>query len=742
MRTCIQSNHVLTFQRGAVSFLILCMAISAQAATVPPIQFVSPGGGELYIAGQQETVRLDPKTRAKSVLIELSYDSGATFVTLGTINNMVKDKTKLNMLAFTVSGPGSSQCKIRATAGTSTGLSGEFSISVNPPGVLPGSVGMLELADGSVTNPKLAELAVTADKISSDQSSPKMVLTADGNGNAIWASVDASGLIGVLAPANLPSSGVTAGSYKRANITVDATGRVTAAANGNSVDLTAEVTGVLPLANGGTGSASKNFVDLSTNQAGIAGNKTFAGTVAVTNTFVVEPRPNNAAAGNFFAGVGAGAADTTGANNTFIGQNAGNANVNATGNTFVGFGAGALNTAGNNTFFGRSAGAVNTSASNNTFVGSNAGAATTTGASNTFVGQGAGPANTTGSNNAFFGVAAGTANIGGTNNTFLGTQAGQNNTVGGSNTFVGQGAGQSNTSAANNAFFGTGSGFTNTSGNNNSFFGTFSGNSNGLGSNNAFFGMSAGQSNTSGVANTFVGSGTGINNTSGGNNTFVGQGTGVFNTIGQQNTFAGVNAGAANVTGSNNVFFGFDAGQSNTGSANTFVGPSAGAFNTSGINNSFYGSNAGLTNTASGNTFVGANSAPNNTSGTGNVFVGLSAGNLTTAENNCTAIGSNAATAAGVTNATAIGANAVANTSNSVILGDASCAVGIKVANPVDELEIGGNGTIVLSSRNSDPATPTGTNWKVYIYDSGTGVRQLRIKGSSGTVNTIFTLVP
>jgi len=40
------------------------------------------------------------------------------------------------------------------------------------------------------------------------------------------------------------------------------------------LDLTTDVTGVLPLANGGTGSATQNFVDLTTNQS-IAGQKTF-----------------------------------------------------------------------------------------------------------------------------------------------------------------------------------------------------------------------------------------------------------------------------------------------------------------------------------------------------------------------------------------------------------------------------------------------------------------------------------
>lgn len=51
---------------------------------------------------------------------------------------------------------------------------------------------------------------------------------------------------------------------------------------GTGVDLTSEVTGVLPIANGGTGSSSQNFVDLTTGQT-VAGNKTFTGTTSLAD---------------------------------------------------------------------------------------------------------------------------------------------------------------------------------------------------------------------------------------------------------------------------------------------------------------------------------------------------------------------------------------------------------------------------------------------------------------------------
>lgn len=55
------------------------------------------------------------------------------------------------------------------------------------------------------------------------------------------------------------------------------------AETGGTVDLTTEVTGVLPIANGGTGSATQNFVDLTTGQT-VAGLKNFTDALTITSS--------------------------------------------------------------------------------------------------------------------------------------------------------------------------------------------------------------------------------------------------------------------------------------------------------------------------------------------------------------------------------------------------------------------------------------------------------------------------
>jgi trimeric autotransporter adhesin len=138
---------------------------------------------------------------------------------------------------------------------------------------------------------------------------------------------------------------------------------------------------------------------------------------------------SNQGTDNLFAGIGAGAANTTGRRNAFFGRNAGNASTGSNDSTFFGFNAGLKQA---NSFA-------------NSFFGSGAGQENINGNSLAFFGTNAGNKNVTGINNSFYGNAAGQENTSGSFNTFLGFAAGFNNTTGGNNIFIGNLTGNVNT---------------------------------------------------------------------------------------------------------------------------------------------------------------------------------------------------------------------------------------------------------------------------------------------------------
>jgi hypothetical protein len=198
---------------------------------------------------------------------------------------------------------------------------------------------------------------------------------------------------------------------------------------------------------------------------------------------------SNPGARNLFAGIGAGAVNTTGCCNSFFGTSAGSSNT-------IGQ---------RNSLFGASAGLSNTLGGSNSFFGVEAGKLNTTGGFNSFFGDGAGVSNTTADSNSFFGFHTGLLNTTGFFNSFFGGQAGNNNSTGQTNSFFGFDAGQVNTTGSSNSFFGELAGGFNTTGGSNSFFGQATGLLNTTGGNNSFFGTQAGSFNTTGSSNTFIG---------------------------------------------------------------------------------------------------------------------------------------------------------------------------------------------------------------------------------------------
>ena len=324
---------------------------------------------------------------------------------------------------------------------------------------------------------------------------------------------------------------------------------------------------------------------------------------------------SNPGTNNLFAGVGAGAGQTTGVANTYFGASAGAANATSGSNSFFGFNAGRNTTGGNNSFFGDAAGFNNTTGGS-AFFGFLAGFANTTGSGNAFFGRQAGRSNTTGSGNSFFGDNAGfsSASI---NNSFFGRSAGIANSTGSVNSFFGESAGANNTTGSRNVFVGREAAFANTSGNDLTLVGTFAN----VGADGLSFATALGAGAVVAASNTVVlgrpadtVQAPGALTVGGTLNANVVDATGQFNiggervlaSLGNQNTFVGRVTGP-DVTGSFNTFLGSGAGFLTTsGSSNTFVGQGAGGANTTGSNNTFLGAGAGAAVAVGNSVAIGA----------------------------------------------------------------------------------------------------------------------------------------
>ena len=200
-----------------------------------------------------------------------------------------------------------------------------------------------------------------------------------------------------IAGAKTFSADITAPNFLGNATTATTAGNITATSNTSLTSLANLATvgtitsGVwsgttIAIANGGTGSTTKNFVDLTSGQT-IAGDKTFSKDLTVNGIKV---------------GQGAGQIAT----NTVVGKDA-----------LIG----------------------NTSGTGNTAIGTSALQSASTGVDNTAVGYNALLGNTTGSNNVGIGVVAGANNTTGEYNISIGKQAMQQNASGSTNIAVGSG---------------------------------------------------------------------------------------------------------------------------------------------------------------------------------------------------------------------------------------------------------------------------------------------------------------
>ena len=193
-------------------------------------------------------------------------------------------------------------------------------------------------------------------------------------------------------------------------------------ANQVSSGTATNVSGIVGIANGGTGSATQNFVDLTTTQ-NIAGVKNFSNNITANQVSIGSP--NTGSQNTMLGAVSFGYA-SPGNNNTALGfftlasLNGGNDNT-AVGTNAIRQG-GAAN--GNrNTAVGSAALSNGSGPDDNTAIGYATLAAGISGSSNTAVGSYTFQTNTTGSNNVGIGKNAGITNTTGNNNTLIGTEA-------------------------------------------------------------------------------------------------------------------------------------------------------------------------------------------------------------------------------------------------------------------------------------------------------------------------------
>lgn len=524
----------------------------------------------------------------------------------------------------------------------------------------------------------------------------------------------------------------------------------------------ANLTGILPVAKGGTGigasGAAGNFlrsdgVSWVSSALQPADIPSLAGSY-IQNGSSPQAGANFNIAGNGTVGgtlsgnvVNAGSQFNIGGNRVLIGSSI---------NLFAGFGAGANATGGSNSFFGVSTGSQTTSGTGNSFFGANAGITNVTGSDNTVIGSGAnvgsaGLSNATAigagavvsnSNSVVLGRSADTVRVPGTLNVSGNTIIGGSLSVSGSFSVpatsitgvlgaANGGTGLSSPGTTGSFLKSTGTGWTSatltsadipslagsyiqngTAAQTGSFniagSGTIGGNLTVNGSITGAFSVPAGS--ITGVVAAANG-GTGLNTPGTSGNFLRSTGGGWSSQALSANDIPSLAGSYIQNSSSPQAGANFNIGGNGT-AAGTLSGNVVNAGTEFRINNSriladsgnnlFVGIGAGSGTTGLRNTIVGSSAGGNTTAGDDNVFVGRNAGLLNGTGSSNTIVGGSANMGSNnLMFATAIGANSVVNTSDTIVLGKAAGTYNT-VPRPADRIIIPGTlsvgGTITVGA--------------------------------------------